>query len=144
MKLIGIATRPNSKAIMITHESRMITRVAGVDSDARGRPGKRQVTVLSQTQWQLACQDLNIELPWTLRRANLLVDCGRFGPDDIGKQIKIGQLLLIITGETDPCFKMDTQHYGLKQALLPDWRGGVCCKVLADGRVHIGDKVHII
>jgi MOSC domain-containing protein YiiM len=62
----------------------------------------------------------------------------------VGKQIKIGALILLVTGETDPCSKMDAQVMGLMQALTPDWRGGICCKVIADGRITIGDKVHIV
>ena len=83
-------------------------------------------------------------LSWTVRRANLLVDGVIFDSTMTGKQIKIGQLILLVTGETDPCQKMDAQHQGLTQALTPDWRGGVCCKVIADGRVKIGDQLIII
>ena len=39
---------------------------------------------------------------------------------------------------------MDAQHQGLTQALVPDWRGGVCCRVIADGRIKVGDKMMII
>jgi MOSC domain-containing protein YiiM len=142
--LSGIAFRPKAKAPMQTKTQSMITRVAGVEGDARGKPGKRQVTVLSQEQWQLACEELNSPLPWTIRRANLLIAGFAFDASMVGKQIKIGQLILVITGETDPCQKMDSQHQGLTKALTPDWRGGVCCTVLADGRVNVGDLVQIV
>ena len=128
---------------MQTKHQTIITRVAGVDGDARGKPGKRQVTLLSLEQWQLACSELNVSLPWTTRRANLLVEGVVFDASFVGKQIKIGQLILLVTGETDPCPKMDAQFQGLTQALTPDWRGGVCCKVIADGRITVGDEVLI-
>ena len=144
MKLIDIAFRAKPRAPMQTKEQSMLTRVAGVDEDARGKPGKRQVTVLSQQQWQQACEVIDTQLPWTVRRANLLVEGLEFDATYVGKQIKIGELRMVITGETDPCPKMDMQHQGLTLALQPDWRGGVCCKVIADGRVKIGDPVEII
>lgn len=141
--LTGIAFRPKTKAPMQTITSVMITRIAGLEGDARGKPGKRQVTLLSAKQWSEACATLNTTLPWTIRRANLLVDGLQFNPSLMGQQIKIGQVILLVTGETDPCAKMDAQFRGLSQALTPDWRGGVCCKVLADGRIKIGDKITI-
>ncbi|WP_340680170.1 MOSC domain-containing protein [Paraglaciecola sp.] len=142
--LAGIAFRPKAKAPMQTKTTTMITKVAGVDDDSRGKPGKRQVTVLSAEQWQRACDELSTLLPWTIRRANLLIEGFEFDASMVGKQIKIGQLILLITRETDPCHRMDSQFQGLKQALTPNWRGGVCCTVLADGRVKIGDLVQVI
>lgn len=141
MQLLDIAFRAKSRAQMQTKQETMISKVAGVEDDFRGKPGKRQVTVLSLEQWQLACDELGTTLPWTVRRANLLVDGISFDPSMVGQQIRIGQLILLITKETDPCPRMDTQHQGLTQALKPDWRGGVCCRVIADGRVEIGDQV---
>jgi MOSC domain-containing protein YiiM len=143
MQLIDIAYRPKAKAPMLTIAETMITRVAGLSGDARGKPGKRQITVLSAAQWQQACAELSINLPWTVRRTNLLVEGIVFGPESVGKQIKIGQVILLITGETDPCHKMDAQQAGLRQALTPDWRGGVCCTVLADGRICRGDTFQV-
>lgn len=144
MQLLDIAFRPKPRAPMQTTKETMISRVAGVEHDFRGKPGKRQVTVLSLEQWQLACDELGTSLPWTVRRANLLVNGVIFDASFIGKQIKIGQLTLLVTGETDPCHKMDAQHQGLTQALTPDWRGGICCRVIADGRVRANDDVQIL
>lgn len=144
MQLLDIAFRPKSRAAMQTKVDTMVSKVAGVDGDFRGKPGKRQVTVMSIEQWQLACDELGTTLPWTIRRANLLVDGVSFDATMVGQQIKIGQCILYITGETDPCPKMDAQHQGLTHALTPDWRGGVCCRVIADGRVKVGDKMVII
>ena len=144
MQLLDIAFRPKPRAPMQTKTETMISRVSGVEHDFRGKPGKRQVTVLSLEQWQQACDELGTSLPWTVRRANLLVNGVIFDASFIGKQIKIGQLTLLVTGETDPCPKMDAQHQGLTQALTPDWRGGVCCRVIADGRVKTDDDVQIL
>jgi MOSC domain-containing protein YiiM len=141
MQLLDIAFRPKSKASMQTKAETMVSKVAGVEDDFRGKPGKRQVTVLSLEQWQLACDEVGTTLPWTLRRANLLVDGVSFDSSMVGQQIKIGRLILLITRETDPCPRMDAQHQGLTKALTPDWRGGVCCRVIADGRVKVGDQL---
>jgi len=144
MQLLDIAFRLKSKAPMQTKNASMVTKVAGVEDDFRGKPGKRQVTVLSLEQWQLACNQIGCTLPWTVRRANLLVSGVIFDASMVGQQIKIGQLILLITRETDPCPRMDAQHQGLTQALTLDWRGGVCCRVIADGRIKVGDPLSII
>jgi len=144
MQLLDIAFRTKSRASMQTKIETMVSKVAGVEDDFRGKPGKRQVTVLSLEQWQLACNEVGAALPWTVRRSNLLVNGVSFDSSMVGQQIKIGQLILLITRETDPCPRMDAQHQGLTQALTPDWRGGVCCRVISDGRVKIGDPLSII
>ena len=144
MQLLDIAFRSNSRAPMQTRKEAMVSKVAGVEGDFRGKPGKRQVTVMSIEQWKLACDEVITTLPWTVRRANLLVDGVSFNSSMVGQQIKIGQCILYVTGETDPCPKMDAQHQGLTQALTPDWRGGVCCRVIADGRIKVGDRMMMI
>ena len=142
--LISIAKRAKSRASMETIQQARVTKTAGIEGDFRGKPGKRQVTLLSLKAWQEACNAISAQdLPWTTRRANLLIEGIAFGPNDVGAQVQIGELVLEVTRETDPCSRMDKQHLGLTEALLPNWRGGVCCRVIADGTIATGDKVMI-
>jgi MOSC domain-containing protein YiiM len=142
--LTGIAYRKAQKAPMTEIDSVEITLEAGVLPDTRGKPGKRQVTLLSRQSWQDVCSELGVELPWTFRRANLLVDGLRFSAADVGRIIRIGEAELQVMIETDPCPRMDAQHEGLTKALLPDWRAGVCCRVLKGGSVRVGDGISIV
>jgi MOSC domain-containing protein YiiM len=142
--LTGIAYRKAQKAPMTEIDSVEITLEAGVLPDTRGKPGKRQVTLLSRQSWQDVCSELGVELPWTFRRANLLVDGLRFSAGDVGRIIRIGEAELQVMIETDPCPRMDAQHEGLTKALLPDWRAGVCCRVLKGGSVRVGDGISIV
>lgn len=139
--LNAIAFRRQAKGPMLEIASVAISREAGVVPDTRGNPGRRQVTLLSLQSWQDACAELGTDLPWTCRRANLLIDGLRFSAADIGRVIRIGDVELQIMLETDPCPRMDAQHEGLTAALIPHWRGGVCCRVLRDGTVRTGDAV---
>lgn len=142
--IAGIARRSNSRAPMELIHNCSVTRDRGVAQDFRGKPGKRQVTLLSRPAWRNACQEVDKEgLPWTTRRANLLVEGLEFGPEDIGATVEIGSLRMTITRETDPCSRMDEQIPGLKAALSPQWRGGVCCTVVEDGNVRLGDVITI-
>jgi MOSC domain-containing protein YiiM len=112
----------------------------GLAGDIRGGALKRQVTILSAEAWNSVCEELKTELPWTTRRANILVS-GIKLPQESGYQIQIGEVLLEVTRQTDPCERMDEQYLGLTNALMPDWRGGVCCSVVRGGNIMKGDKV---
>ncbi|MFT6371715.1 MAG: MOSC domain-containing protein YiiM [Gammaproteobacteria bacterium] len=141
--LIDIAFRTTSKASMQTCNQANVSLAKGVEQDFRGSSKKRQVTVLSTVDWQQVCKEMDADLPWTTRRANLLVDELTFSQADVGKTLRVGDIELEITQETDPCIRMDEQHQGLKSALMPDWRGGVCCKVIKAGSLKVGDSVEL-
>lgn len=124
-------------------ECAFVSRQFGVNRDFRGKPGKRQVTVLDINGWRQACEELGKELNWKIRRSNLLVD-GLFLANTTGQFIRIGDLVLEITQETDPCNRMEEAEPGLFAALKKDWRGGVCCKVIENGEIQIGDEVNLL
>lgn len=142
--ITGIARRSASRAPMELISSCKVTCDHGVERDLRGKPGKRQVTLLSRSAWRQACQELDQEgLAWTTRRANLLIEGLEFGPEDVGAIVTVGELRMKITRETDPCERMDEQVPGLTAALTPQWRGGVCCRVIQDGAVRLGDTLTV-
>ena len=141
-RLIGIAIRGQSRAPMVEVDVAEITAAAGVTGDFRGRSSGRQVTVLSTEDWQAACAELGRELPWTTRRANLLVE-GLSLRGTTGAVLRIGDVLLQVTGETDPCSRMEEAAEGLCSALTPDWRGGACCRVIQGGTVRPNATVNL-
>jgi MOSC domain-containing protein YiiM len=139
-ELVAIALRDQSKAPMRTPESADVTLDGGVEGDFRGKPGPRQVTVLTEEAWRAACDELGETVPWTLRRANLLVR----GVDlrgSAGRRLRVGPLVLEVSEECAPCSVMDRQRPGLRAVLEPDWRAGVACRVVTPGRVAVGDPV---
>ncbi|HRK71631.1 MAG TPA: MOSC domain-containing protein [Micropepsaceae bacterium] len=125
----------------VTHVA--VSAATGIEGDARGVKKDRQVTIVFSDGWKAACDELKTDLPWTLRRANLLVD-GMSAPREWGARLRIGPVLLMVTEETKPCGVMEKQHAGLRAALAPDWRGGVCCKVLEGGVISTGDRVELV
>ena len=139
-KLVAIAIREKSRAKMTELEQAEITIESGVESDFRGKPGARQVTLLSHESWNDACQDLGKTIPWTTRRANLLVS-GLQLEQTTDSIVRIGDVVLRVTGETDPCHRMDEQVAGLCKVLEANWRGGVCCRVVEGGAISVGDLV---
>ena len=143
-KLLGIATRDKSKGPMVVYAAAKVTFKQGIGDDSRGKiQNHRQVTVMTVEGWNAACADLNRNIHWTTRRANLLVE-GINLEKTTGKTLKIGKFYLEITGELNPCNRMDDQIVGLTKALEPDWRGGVTCKILSEGIVKEGDQVSFV
>lgn len=142
-KLLGIATRPAAKAPMTELALARITTDCGVGGDARGKPGRRQVTVMTRRAWEAARAQVDApELHWTVRRANLLVD-GIELHGKMGYDLRVGDAVLTITGETRPCKRMNSGYPGLMGALEPDWRGGVTCRVIRSGDISVGCEVAV-
>ncbi|WP_375285847.1 MOSC domain-containing protein [Sphingomonas sp.] len=143
--LLGIARHPFSKAPMETVERVAVTCEGGIAGDFRGAmrrgPYKRQVTLIEAADWQAALAEVGHVLPWSDRRANLLVDVDL--PQAAGARVRIGDVVLEITRECDPCERMEALAPGLKAALLPDWRGGACARVITGGEIAVGDRVEI-
>lgn len=145
MRIHGIAVKPIRRGSMMPCDRVAITNEAGLDGDCRGRGGllgRRQVTVLSLDQWEEACQELGHDLPWDTRRANICVEGGDFDPNCVNAYLVFESgVILQITGETEPCRRMDEACEGLRAALAPDWRGGVTCRVIAGGEIEVGESL---
>ena len=150
--LKGIAIRAYKHGPMQTLHEAQVTCHKGVANDVRGKPSKRQVTVLSEISWQQVCEELKNKngipqlqhLSWLTRRANLLISHKVFSAADIGSTLHIGQCVLEITQECDPCYKMDQQVNGLQKLLAPAFTAGVCCKVLKSGIITLNDEITLM
>lgn len=141
--LKAIAIRNHPRVAMQSIDSAQVSDHSGILGDYRGAQPGRQITILSEASWRKACQEIDAELPWTMRRANLLVDGVEFDESWVGSKILIGDVELVITRETNPCSRMDAQHQGLTAALVPEWRGGICCDVVKPGNIKLGDQLEL-
>ena len=137
----AIAIKNRSRVAMQSIDSAQISVNIGILGDFRGAQKDRQITILSEDAWLKACREIDVELPWTTRRANLLVDGVEFDESYVDRKLRIGEVELVVTRETNPCSLMDAQQAGLTAALTPDWRGGICCNVVKPGTVKLGDRV---
>ncbi len=138
--LLAIAIKPAIREPMIAVSEGVVTLDGGLTGDARGRNRLRQITIVAREAWAEACDALGAEIPWTARRANLMVEGFDF-EDTEGRILQVGPVRLEITGETLPCARMDEAHPGLRQALGPHWRAGVTTKVISAGIISPGDSV---
>jgi MOSC domain-containing protein YiiM len=142
-KLIGIARALEPRQPLVETDHAKVTVERGIIGDARGIKRGRQVTILFRDGWDDACRQVGEALPWITRRANLFVE-GFERPRRVGDAIRIGEVVLKVAEETEPCFLMERAHSGLKDALTPDWRAGVCCCVVSGGAIRVGDPVEYV
>ncbi|PKR48495.1 MOSC domain-containing protein [Thalassospira marina] len=143
-ELCGIGRKAAPRAPVETLQQVSVSTELGVDGDHRGKVRRRKVTVLALEDWQAACNDIaRPDLDWTVRRANLLVS-GFALPHEVGARIGIGDLVLEVSGETDPCKRMEEAATGLEEALRPDWRGGVTCRVIEGADIALGAPVRLL
>lgn len=145
--IAGLARHAYSRGPIEEISRATITPERGVEGDCKGRfkPGgrnRRQVTLIERADWDAATAQVGVDLPWSARRVNILVD-GFDLPQVPCTVLRIGDVRLIVMVECDPCQRMDALAPGLRAALATDWRGGVCTRVLSGGDIAIGDAIEV-
>ncbi|WP_293991708.1 MOSC domain-containing protein [Sphingomonas sp.] len=145
-RVAGIARHARPRAPMEVIDHATVTFAGGIQGDYRGamkgKPYKRQVTLIEASDWATAQDLVGHNIAWQERRANLLAE-GIDLPQRPGARLRVGTALLEVTRETDPCERMEALAEGLRAALTPDWRGGVCTMVVEEGEVAVGDTIRI-
>lgn len=104
--------------------------------------GKRQVTIIVEEVWQELMEETGAKLDPSSRRANLLVSNIQL-QNSHGKILQVGDCKIRIYGETKPCEQMNAAFQGLREAMVPGWRGGAYGVVLNSGEIRIGDRVEL-
>lgn len=113
----------------------------GIAGDAAFGRSKRQVTLLEREVFDRIRRALPGAEP-IMRRANFMVSGVRLA-HTLEHIVFLGNVRILVQGETRPCERMDEQCPGLRRALEDDWAGGVHGIVLDDGSVRVGDAVAI-
>ncbi len=140
--VLAIALRSPRRGPMREVPQAVASPNKGLEGDCLVSPD-RGVTLLSRERWAEATAELNVELPWYTRRANILVE-GIDLAASMGRELQLGEVVLRIEGETDPCGVMERACRGLRKALTPDYRGGVHGRVLRGGRIAVGDAIMLL
>ena len=102
--------------------------------------GKRQVTIIEKEKWHSMMKHLKCDLDPSARRANLLISSIPL-KNSRGKILNIGNCSIKVCGETKPCERMDGVFIGLKDAMKPNWNGGIFGIVIKEGTINVGDEV---
>jgi MOSC domain-containing protein YiiM len=149
-RLAGIARHQRKFGPVETLPAVAVSLITGVPGDhasavATHKPSRRrQVSLIERECWEASLAEIGASLAWEHSRRNFLVEGLRL-PRDIGTRVQIGRELVIeITGECNPCNRMDALLPGLFDAMRPDWRGGFVARIESDGEVALGDEIRIL
>lgn len=137
-KVLAIAVRTAVRGPMREVSNADAASGAGLDGDVAVAP-ERGVTLLAAGQWNAVNRELRTNLPWHMRRANVLIDAESL-QHLIGRTIRLGNARVRVNAETRPCQLMDELHSGLRQALTPECRGGVYGRIIEGGSISVGDQ----
>jgi len=105
--------------------------------------GHRQVTLIDAARWAELMTELGGDLDPSARRANILLS-GIDLLESRGKRVRIGEVELLIVGETRPCERMDEALPGLKIAMKSRWGGGAYAQVTRGGTIRPGDSAELL
>ena len=149
-RLAGIARHDRKFGPVETLERVAVDLATGVAGDhasavaSRKDTRKRQVSLIEHDGWAAALADVGGNLEWWHSRRNLLLEGTRL-PHSPGTRLQIGARLVIeITDQCTPCFRMDALLPGLQDAMRPDWRGGYVARIEQGGDVALGDDIRIL
>ena len=113
----------------------------GLEGDFRSQRPGRHVTLIEEETLAAVGAQLGIAIPSGASRRQIVIRGLALNPT-VGKQLRIGEVLLEVTSFCDPCIKMEGKIGAGAQAALAD-RGGVCARVLAGGTMRVGDTVAV-
>jgi MOSC domain-containing protein YiiM len=104
---------------------------------------RRQVTIIDEAAWNIAAAETGSAVEPSKRRANIMLR-GIALAESRGKNLRIGNCLIHILGETRPCERMEEAQPGLRKALGTAWRAGVFGEIVEGGPIRIGDGAELI
>ncbi len=138
-RVVAIWLKRAHRGVMDRVERAALSAAAGV-VDSVDRSRRRQVTIIAREAWARCMEELEATVDPSARRANVMVE-GIELAESRGRVLAIGEVRLLVGGETRPCERMDEAHPGLRAALGAEWRGGVFAQVISDGTIEVGDRV---
>jgi len=140
-RIVGIALKRGHGAPLEEVERAEVGE-GGLDGNVQQREHRR-ITIMSKELWEEVQGELDVQMPWTTRRANVLVE-GIDLAASMGKSLRLGDITVRINGETEPCGQMEAAQSGLLKALTPACRGGVYGNVLETGSICVGDTIRVV
>ena len=107
-----------------------------------GQPNRRQISLIEREQLAEHAAGLGLQsIPPGAVRANIET-LGINLVALVGREVQLGQALLLIYAAREPCAKMDAVCRGLRERMTNN-RQGVLAQVLRSGTIRVGDSVTV-
>ncbi|HKA13168.1 MAG TPA: MOSC domain-containing protein [Candidatus Dormibacteraeota bacterium] len=114
----------------------------GIAGDWRSHPrNTRQLTLIEEEGLLASGSRLGLTIPPGASRRQVVVR-GVSLNATLGKNVRLGQVVVEVTDLCDPCANME-RTIGPGARLAMATRGGICARVLEGGTLRVGDQVVI-
>jgi MOSC domain-containing protein YiiM len=108
----------------------------------KGEPGRRQVSLIAREEIARHAAALGLpEIAPGAARSNIETT-GLNLLSFLGREMEVGEAVLLIYEARTPCWKMDRIAAGL-QAMMSQGRQGVLAQVIRSGWIRIGDAIRL-
>jgi len=139
--LVWIGVRPEQRLAVCLVEEAILDPHVGIEGDHYSRDaGKRQVTLIQAESLAAIASHLGLETlaPEVMRRNLVTRGINLLALKD--RRFRIGDAVLEMTGECHPCSRLE-ETLGVGGYNATRGFGGITAKVLAPGRISVGDAV---
>ena len=100
-----------------------------------------QITLIEADTIDAMSRKLGYDIPDGTSRRQIMVKGVKLN-ELIGRNLRIGQILVRVETKCNPCKKMEkTIGPGAKNAM--DDKGGIRCRIIEGGNLHVGDKITV-
>lgn len=137
-----IGVRLKRRAPMLVVQEAELTVSQGLMGDRySGRSGERHVTLIGRESLVAIAAFLDQHVTADQLRRNIVIS----GINLLalkGKRFRLGNALLEMTGECHPCSRME-ETFGEGGYNAVRGHGGITARVLENGTVRLGDRLHV-
>ena len=136
-----IAVAPASREPLVILDSVVAEPGTGLAGDRPGHNSARQVSIQSRFELEQASKRLGRAIEPDQTRRNITLDVGEL-PRNRGQRLLVGTVELEVFSDAAPCATMtEIIGTGARSALRK--LGGIHCRVLRGGTIHVGDELHL-
>ncbi len=144
-EVVWIGIRPASRKTMLVQKVGNITELGleGDRSTKNAPTNKRQVTLIQSEHLDAVASFLGVSKvdPALIRRNIVVKSINLYAIK--GRQFKIGNATLEMTGFCYPCSRME-ENLGKGGFNAMRGHGGITCRVIGPGEIAIGNKVEVL
>ena len=136
-----IAVAPRSGEPLVIVDKVAAEPGTGLAGDRPGFNSARQVSIQSRHELAQASKRLGRTIDPDQTRRNITLDVGEL-PRNRGQRLLVGSVELEVFSDAAPCATM-TQIIGTGARPALRKLGGIHCRVIRGGTIHVGDDLHI-